>query len=168
MRFEQTNSQKKFIEMREAADNLISDCLAYFDVAFFGRADLMSQVSQIRAGDSHADNIQDLIDIKITAEKNKELLDKVGFDFSVLEQIPEMASKMANLLAKATADNSETPEQKIARDKIYTVLRNLLDELVRYGWLATRNDPKIQNQYTINYRPVKRKAKEKKEEKVTA
>lgn len=150
--------------MREIADDLIYNCLAFFDVAFYGDSELMTKIRQIRAGGSHADNIQDLLDIKKVAENNKELLDKVGFDFSVLDQIPETASKMANMLAKSTADNSDSPIQRVARDKIYTVLRDLLDELVRYGRLATRDDIRIQAQYNISYRPAKRKVKEKKME----
>jgi F0F1-type ATP synthase delta subunit len=75
------------------------------------------------------------------AESDQELLDKVGFDFTILEQIPDMVSKLANLLAKATADQSESPILRIARDKGDTVLRNLLDELVRYGRLVTLNTP---------------------------
>jgi hypothetical protein len=168
VRFDQSKSQKEFLKMREIADDLIYSCLAFFDVAFYGNSELMTKVSQIRAGGSHADSIQDLVDIKKVAENNKELLDKVGFDFSVLDQIPEMASKMANMLAKSTADNSESPVQRVARDKVYTVLRDLLDELVRYGRLATRDNLKIQAQYNISYRPAKRKAKEKKVETVSA
>ena len=59
---------------------------------------------------------------------------------------------MSALLAKAIADESESPEKKINRDKAYTALRKLLEELVRIGRYAARNTSNV-DQYTLSYKP---------------
>lgn len=165
IRFSQPQSRKDFLEMRERADDIIYESLSAFDAAFYGHDDLMQKTSDIRVGDSHADTIQKLVDIKTVAERNRELLEAVGFDFTILDGIEELASKMASLLAKATADESESPLKRIARDKVFTALKNLLEELVRIARYAFNKDPKHQVHYTISYSPIKHKAKKKEEEK---
>lgn len=153
IRFTTSQSRVDFLGMREKADYLIGECLYAFDAAFHDNETLMSKAGEIKLGSSHTDTIQDVIDCKTLAFSNRERLEKIGFDFSILDGADELAANMSSLLAKALADESESPEKRIARDKIYTALRLVLEELVRIGRYAARNTSN-QDQYTLAYKPA--------------
>jgi hypothetical protein len=80
----------------------------------------------------------------------------------LLERIPGIVTELSRLLAKASLDRSGTPGMRIERDKVYTILKDMLLEINRVGRYTFRHDPARAPGYAIAYTPCKRKAKEEK------
>jgi hypothetical protein len=158
VQFDQPEMQKQFKKLREQAEWLRSEMLSAMDLAFAGDQNLQAKVAKIREGSSAADLIQDMSDAKVICESNAALLKAINFDKTVLDKIPDISTQLSQLLAKATVDKSGQPDLRIERDKIYTVLKDMILELNRYGRHAFRDDQKHAAAYSIAYTPRKTKA----------
>jgi hypothetical protein len=71
-----------------------------------------------------------------------------------------VSSQLADLLAKATLDRTETSEHRIERDKVFTILKGMLKDLCRAGYYTFRNNQAYAERYSLAYTPRKRKTKE--------
>lgn len=108
------------------------------------------KVNEIKIGSSQNDITQELVDVRTLAFSNRSFLEAINFDFSPLENADVLASDMARLLAEALADESSLPELRIARDKTYTALRALIDEMTRLARYALIDDKDLEK-FSINY-----------------
>jgi hypothetical protein len=160
VQFDQPTNQKEFYKLREEAEMIRFEMLSAMDFAFAGDESLLGKASRLREGGSNADLIQDLIDGKVICESNKELLDGIGFDMTILDRAQVLSAQLSDLLAKATLDRSESPEIRIERDKVFTILKGMLQELSRAGFYIHRLDPTRAARYSLTYTSRKRKVKE--------
>ncbi len=160
VQFDTPETAKKFYSLREEAEETRYELLAAMDYAFADDPKLLEKCSRVREGGSHADLIQDLLDIKVICDSNLELLDKIKYDKTLLERIPSLSKELASLLAKATLDKSESSEERVLRDKIFTILKGKMRELSFAGKYAFRHEPNHVTRYSISYTPRKRKSKE--------
>jgi hypothetical protein len=106
VQFDQPDTQKAFVTLREEAERICSEILSAMDYAFSADENLMGKISKIREGNSIADLIQDLVDAKVICENNLSLLQQINFDETLLEQAQTVSSQLADLLAKSTLDKS--------------------------------------------------------------
>ena len=160
VQFDQPETRKAFIKLREEAEAMRYEILAAMDLAFADDDNLLYKLSKIREGNSVPDLVQDMSDIKVVYENNAALLDRINFDKSIVERIPQVNSELSRLLANATPDKSDKPETRIERDKVYTVLKDMLTEFNRVGRYTFRHDPARAENYSIAYYSRKRKTKE--------
>jgi hypothetical protein len=161
VRFDNPETARQFNEEREEGIEIRYELLAAMGCAFAEDPNLMAKLSRIREGGSNADLIQDLMDIKAICESNLELLNTVKYEESYLERIPTLSKSLLSLLSKATLDRSESPEVRILRDKIYTILKKMVIKLSRTGLYAFRHKPKYASRYSMTYTPRGRKPKKK-------
>lgn len=159
VQFDQPDTQKAFVKLREEAEAICFELLTAMDYAFSSDENLMGKTSKIREGNSIADLIQDLVDAKVTCVNNISLLQAINFDETLLEKAETVSSQLADLLAKATLDRSDSPEQRIERDKVFTILKGMLKELSYAGYYTFRNDPAHAERYSLVYTPRKRRTK---------
>jgi hypothetical protein len=112
---------------------------------------LLSRVSDIADGSGHADMIQDLNDLAVLGKANSEFLTAIGFDLSLLDTAASVADELADLLATANGDKVEKNASKTIRDKAYTHLKELVDEVRAAGkYLFWRNPNRLKG-YTSEF-----------------
>lgn len=158
--FDLPETQREFVKAREEAEEVRYEMLCAMDYAFANDENLCAKVSRIREGNSNADLIQDLTDAKVICESNIALLESINFDKTILDRIQPLTTRLSSLLAKATLDKQETPEQRLERDKLFTLLKGMLKELSMAANYTFRHDSEYASRYNINYTPRKKKSKE--------
>ena len=110
-------------------DQLLHD----FRFAFRKQSDLLGRISEISDGSGDADMIQDLNDLAVLGKTNPEPLTLINFDVTKLDTAATMADEMAVILAAANGDKQKDSESKTIRDKAYTYLKVVLDEVRETG-----------------------------------
>ena len=158
----QQEAQKEWAKQAPEAYAFRNDLLASFRFAFRKNDSLLSRVSAITEGSGHADLIQDLNDIAVLGRENPDLLTAIGFDLTQLDLAATHADELANLLAEANGDKADPNYSKTIRDKAYTHLKVLVDEIREAGKYVFRNDKNRLNGYSSDY--WKKQNRSKKEE----
>jgi hypothetical protein len=95
--------------------------------------------------------IQDLNDIAVLGRENPEPLTAIGFDLTQLDMAATRADELADLLAEANGDKADPNESKIIRDKAYTQMKSLVDEIREAGKYVFRKDKNRLKGYSSDY-----------------
>jgi len=112
---------------------------------------LLNRVRAIAEGDSNADMIQDLNDLSVLGKANIVPVKAVGAKPTRLDEAATKADEMANLLAAANGDRAEQSEAKTIRDKAYTHLKELIDEIRDAGKFLFWRTPDRYKGYVSQY-----------------
>lgn len=126
-------AEKEWKDKSPSAYELRDGLLHTFRYAFRKNSEMLAKVAVIAEGDGHADMIQDLNDLYVLGSKNTAPLTAIGFDSALLTQADTSAEAMAELLARANGERLEQGESKLVRDKAYTYLKQLVDEVRACG-----------------------------------
>jgi len=147
----QQEAQKQWNEESPAAYELRDELLHTLRYAFRNDEALMNRVRAIAEGDGHADMIQDLNDLAVLGKENTEVLSALNFNTDTLDTAAALSDQMANLLAEANGDKAIQNESKVIRDKAYTHVKVLADEIREAGkYLFWRNKNRYKG-YTLEY-----------------
>lgn len=122
-------AEKKWTEESPLAYELRDGLLHAFRFAFRKNSDLLSTLSKIADGTGHADMIQDLNELAILGNNNKELLKQINFNQNKLAAARKTSDAMANLLGIVNGDRMSKDESLIIRNKAYTYLKEAVDEI---------------------------------------
>lgn len=136
----QQDAQKQWAVQSPLAYDFVLDLLQTMRFGYRKDAALLSRVSAITDGSGHADMIQDLNDIAVLGRENPDPLTAIGFDISQLDLAATRADELADLLAEANGDKADQNESKVIRDKAYTHLKELVDEVREAGKYVFRKD----------------------------
>jgi hypothetical protein len=137
----QQDSLKTFNTMRLGAEKLRSDVLAALAFACFGMPDVEKTISDIRQGSSHADLILDLTRISVLCNQYARELQKINFDFKLLDEVTATAGEMGTLLGQADSGKLLECKERVMRDKAYTSLKNAIDKVRTCGKYVCRSNP---------------------------
>ena len=148
----QQEAQQEWAEQSPLAYDLRNDLLKSLRFAYRKDPALLGRVSAIADGSGHADMIQDLNDIAVLGRENPDPLTAIGFDLATLDVAATRADELADLLAEANGDKSDFNESKVIRDKAYTHLKVLVDEIREAGKYVFRNDNNRLKGYSSQYR----------------
>ncbi|WP_321288176.1 hypothetical protein [uncultured Sunxiuqinia sp.] len=148
----QQEAQREWAVQSPLAYDLRNDLLQSLRFAYRKDESLLSRVSAITDGTGHADMIQDLNDIAVLGRENPDPLTAIGFDLASLDEAATRADELADLLAEANGDKADFNESKVIRDKAYTHLKVLVDEIREAGKYAFRNDKNRLKGYSSQYR----------------
>jgi hypothetical protein len=118
-------------------DRLLHD----FRFAFRKSDSLAARVNEIALGDTNSDMVQDLNDLATLGRANSDLLAKVGFDFSQIDQAANLSDRMGDLLGATNGERKEDSESMLIRDKAYTYLKQAVDEIRDHGKFAFWRKP---------------------------
>ena len=77
--------------------------------------------------------IQDLNDISVLGKTNQEYLEAIKMDLTLLDQAAETANDMADLLGQATVERDDNSAARVIRDKAFTHLKEVVDEVRNCG-----------------------------------
>lgn len=147
----QQEAQKQWAEQAPLAYELHGDLLASMRFAYRKDDALLSRVSAITEGTGHADMIQDLNDIAVLGRENPDPLTAISFDLAQLDVAATRADELADLLAEANGDKADQNESKVIRDKAYTYLKALVDEIREAGKYVFRNNKNRLKGYSSEY-----------------
>ncbi|MGQ8335321.1 hypothetical protein ACUNWD_02150 [Sunxiuqinia sp. A32] len=146
----QQEAQKEWAIQSPQAYDLRNDLLQSLRFAYRRNEALLSRVSAITDGSGHADMIQDLNDIAVL--ENPAPLTAIGFDLTQLDLAATRADELADLLAEANGDKADYNESKLIRDKAYTYLKELVDEIREAGKYVFRKNKNRLKGYSSQYR----------------
>jgi len=147
----QQEAQKKWITDSPAAYDLRDELLHTLRYAYRNDEALMNRVRAIAEGDGHADMIQDLNDLAVLGKENPESLNGINFDLTKLDTAATLSDDMADLLAEANGDKVVQNESKVIRDKAYTYVKVLADEIREAGKFLFWRDRNRSKGYTLSY-----------------
>jgi hypothetical protein len=157
LRFTGKDASKIWREKSPAAYDLKNKLLQAFRFAFRKENKLLDAVKAITKGNSHADMIQDLNDLKHLGEQKTDLLAAINFDMSLLDKAAETSVQMAKLLAAATDERDTHDETKRVRNKAFTYLKKAVDEIYEYGQFIFKQNDKRRWGYKSYYMYTRRK-----------
>lgn len=147
-------------EQSPAAYKLRNDMLHDFFYAYRNNPDKLALVRKIAEGAGHADMIQDLHDMSVLGEANPDQLDSINFDMTLLPKAATTSAAMASLLAKANGDHLSNNKTKQLRDKAYTYMKKVVDEIRAAGQYKFWHTPARHKGYTSMYLKSKNAAAE--------
>lgn len=148
----QKEAQKQWKALAPAAFELRDDLLAAMRFAYRKDETLLGRVRAIDEGTGNADMLQDLNDIKVLGQDNPESLTAITFDFALFETAGTTSDEMAEVLAAANGDRIGKNETKVIRDKAYTHMKELVDEIRDAGKYVFRKDKTRLKGYSSQYR----------------
>ncbi|MBR8534267.1 hypothetical protein KDU71_01760 [Carboxylicivirga sediminis] len=169
---EQQSERQKALELWKekspALYDLRKDIIEHLAFAFRKDERLMEQLAAIEEGNSHADAIEDLARLAVLGVQNPELVQAINYDATKFDTANTMVSEMSGVLSAANGYLYRDDERKLIRDKAYTLLKEVVDEVRDYGRFAFRNDPEHVKGYSSKYardqaKAYRRSLKEKQE-----
>lgn len=147
----QQEAQKRWAEESPGTYELRDELLRGFRFAYRKDNALMGRIRAIAVGTGHDDLIQDLSDISVLGKENPEPLIEIGFDMTLLDKAETESDEKATLLAEANGDKAVQNESKVIRDKAFTHLKELADEVRETGkYLFWHNKTRYKG-YTNSY-----------------
>jgi len=148
---ERDEAELEWKEKSPEAYEYRDEMLATMRYAFRQRDDLLEKVSMIAEGYGHADMIQDLNDAAVLARENEALIRAIGKDESFWEKGALLSDEMADLRARANGEKYEENQNKLMRDRMYTLLKQDVDEVKACGKYVFRKDKKRLQGYYSRY-----------------
>jgi hypothetical protein len=137
----QLEAQRLWAEQGPQAYALRDELLHTFRYAYRNDTALLARVAEIAEGNTNADMIQDLNDLTVLGKNNPALLQAINFDLGKLDVAAATSDAMANLLAMANGDKAIQNESKVIRDKAYTHMKELVDQIREAGkYLFWKNE----------------------------
>jgi len=144
-------AKKLWDKQSPAAYDLRDELLHDFRYAFRDNTQLLGRVSEIADGTGHADMIQDLNDLAVLGRENPDPLAAINFDVTQLDTAAQTADSMAELLAQSNGDQQEGNPAKIIRDRAYTHLKQLVDDIRACGKYVFWKKPEKLVGYSSHY-----------------
>lgn len=130
---------------------LRTDLIDHMTFAFRKDESLLQKLNAIKKGNSHADNIQDLASLSVLGKDNLAPLEAINYDVTKCDKAAEEADRMAGILGEVNGRMYMDDESKIIRDKAFTLLKEVVDEVHEYGRFVFRNDPEHRKAYSSKY-----------------
>ena len=147
----QKDAKNKWKEDAPAMIDLIDDLYEHMRFAYRKDEDLLAVLNEINEGNSNADAVMDLGRLGTLGKNNPDQLTAIGFDVSVCDTALSESERMSNLLAEVNGTMYIDDERKAIRDKAYTLVKTLLDEVRDYGKFAYRDDEDHVKLYASKY-----------------
>ncbi|WP_461633276.1 hypothetical protein [Labilibaculum euxinus] len=157
-------STQEWEEKIEEASLLQRELKYDFQFAYRNHPDILKKLQNILDGNSHMDLIQDMSDYPAFARQYPEPLEAILFDTTKTERALQLSHELFDLMNKVDGvKNSKNRPEKLMRDRAYTYLKQLVDEIRAYGKYAFWNDEEKQKRYSSEYqrRKFARNTKEK-------
>ena len=156
----QQDAQREWAEAAPAAFAMRDELLHTFRYAYRNDPVILSRVAEIAEGNTNADMIQDLNDLSLLGKSNTGPLEAINFILEKLEVAANASDELANILALANGDKSLQSESKVIRDKAYTHMKELVDEIRNAGkYLFWKNEKRYKgyiSQYWAAQSPEKK------------
>lgn len=105
----------------------------------------------IKDGDSQADAVQDMTNLSVLGKANLMPLEAIYFDATLLDKAAADADRMGGLLGAVNGHMYVDDEIKVIRDQAFTLTKQVVDEIRKYGRFVFRKDPDHAKSYSSKY-----------------
>lgn len=123
-----------------------------FQFAYRNHPDILKKLQNILDGNSNIDLIQDMSDYPAFAKQYPEPLEAILFNTTKIDRANQLSHELLDLMNQVDGmKNSKNRPEKILRDRAYTYLKQLVDEIRSYGKYAFWNDEEKQKRYSSEY-----------------
>ncbi len=151
MRLRQADAQKEWEKLRLEGFETREELFAAMELAFDGDDDLMQRLEELRIGESQGDMIADVGALAELGREQQALLSNINYDMTIVENAAKLADRMAKLLGEADSAKLKDSEEKVLRNKAYTLLTNAMRKIRKCGKYVNRNEPERLKGYTSGY-----------------
>jgi hypothetical protein len=151
-------SAKIWLPEASKGNDLRNELIHHFNYAFRDDSSLIVQVKEIAERHSHEGMLQGLKELSALGKANRDLLTKIGFDFTLLDIAGKKSGELEKMRAAGSCNCENYREVKKIRDQAYTHLKEAVDYIREYArYVFWRNTGRLKG-YRSNYlRNVKRK-----------
>ena len=151
-------AQADYLEVSGQAFELYAQIVRHMRYAFRKDPALVARLPNGTGWASDADRIQDLNNVAVMGRDHLDLLEAAGFDPASLDQLATLSDTVANQCALARGEKASGRGSKILRDRAYTHLKDLVDEVRAVARFLFWNDEARLQGYRSEYA---RKARQK-------
>lgn len=148
----QADAMKQWLEKSPIAYDFRDEMIHHLKFAFRNDQAALTKVRRIDDGDGHKDLIQDLLEIAVLGDKYAAHLANINFDVSKISKAQSLSREISALLALSNGSKDEPSENKLMRDKAYTLLYQHVSTIREYGKYVFWKNEKRQEKYMANYR----------------
>jgi len=151
--FESAQTSTKRWEAKIDEARLLQRELKYdFQFAYRNEPNILRKLKNIVSGHGNMDLIQDLSDYHAFAKQYPEPLTAILFNTSKTERAKLISLELIDLMNEVDGvKNSKNRAEKLMRDRAYTYLKQLVDEIRAYGKYAFWNEEEKQKRYSSEY-----------------
>lgn len=147
-------------ELLNEGQLLIGEVTSAMDLAFYGNEDLLDVVQDIRKATAQADIPLSLNILNKLGINNKPLLEKINFMMTKLDRCTKLSEKIGEMLGAASSEKLKDSEERKNRDRAYTLCKESMDTIRRFGKYALRNNKnRLQGYCSIYQQKLYRKRK---------
>lgn len=147
-----TNNTKEWEALEEEASKLQRELKHDFQFALRNNKEALRKLKNITKGNDSADLAQDMGDYAGFGLDYPEELGAINFDNNKLTRADELSHKLNNLVRVVDgAHRSKKHPEKQMRDRAYTYLKLLVDDIRAYGKYAFWDDEEMQKRYSSEY-----------------
>lgn len=142
---------EEYQQKRVEAEAMRDELRAAFRYGYRSRPDLTRQIKSNRGRGSAETLIQVLYDLSVLGLSNQEMLQKISFDTNKLQTAAALSTQLSRLLAKVNGKSADKNNTKLARDKAYTLLKEVVEEIRLAGKFVFRANPRKLRGYKSSY-----------------
>ena len=121
--------------------DLRNEIAHHFYYAFQDSPSLIRKVKKFLKVTTNADMIQSLNDLSVLGRYNRELLRKIGFDFTLLDLAAQKSGELSKKKKAASWDSEDYLEAKKIRNQAFTHLKEAVDLVCNCGKYVFFNNP---------------------------
>jgi hypothetical protein len=158
-------SRELWKEELSQARELRKDLLHIYYFVLETVPDVHSKIRQMTKGRGNPDFIQSLCSLAELGNVHRELLESNGIDFSLIDKVREMGTRLSQIYATAKAAIKEGREGPELRNKAFYHLREAVKEIRRVGKFVFRKDKERYKGYLSDYMTKKGKKRKRRKKK---
>jgi len=139
--------------------NLRNELIHHFKYAFRDNSSLIKKVKAIANRSTNDGMIHGLYDLNVLGLVNRELLRKIGFDFSLLDMAAKKSRELSRKKETASFYSEDYLETKRIRHQAYTHLKEAVDSIRECGkYVFMRNTARLKGYRSEYRRKLKRRS----------
>jgi len=139
----ESTAKKEWDDLHPEADEVRRKLLKTLKRAFRKNRDLSEAVARIKDGSGNLDQVLDFLSMSKLAQENKEMLENVFADLSLIDRSSELHTKMSDILSRMVTDPKKLNQAKVTFYKAWTHLNEALKEVYEAGqYLFDEDDPR--------------------------
>jgi hypothetical protein len=123
----------------------------HFLFAYGDDPDKLRRVHSMSEGNTNEDMVQQLQNYSSFGLDNKEELERIGFDMSLLDKAAAVSARMGNLHGENKALADEVSRARLIRDQAYTCLKQMVAQVRKYGQYVFYRDETKRKLYASAY-----------------
>lgn len=141
----------KWEEKKEKGYKLKKKLITEMEFAFRNNPLALMKLKEIKNGKGHRDMLLDLLELEILGRDFPDDLNKTDFDTALLDEAKALHEEVTLSFAEMRVRDNKINETLIIRDKAYTWLKEIMDEVRAYGKFVFHDNPERQKRYISEF-----------------